>query len=99
VILHVSEIVWLTRNPLSIRCPFPSHVIANTAGLEFRTIKVGSPQRISSTPMAYIVRRVMVHETVLNWHEQNAERDRARDFVEEMDTTLAATNYIYVDSE
>ena len=49
--------------------------------------------------MAYAVSRVMVHETVLNWHEQNVERERKRDFVEEMDNELAVTDYIFVDSD
>ena len=38
--------------------------------------------------------RVMVHETVLAWHE-NVERERA--FVEEMDSELAVASYIYAD--
>jgi len=47
-----------------------------------------------------VVSRVMVHETVITWHEQNAEREKkARDFEEEMDNEVAATNYIYVDSD
>ena len=44
--------------------------------------------------------RVMVHETVLNWHEQNVERDeKARAFAEEMDNEQAATGYVDVDSD
>lgn len=50
--------------------------------------------------MAYFGSRVMVHGTVLAWHEQNAERERrAQAFAEEMDNELAVTNYIYVDSD
>ena len=42
----------------------------------------------------------MVHETVLNWHEQNVERDRkARAFAEEMDGEEATTEYVDVDSD
>jgi hypothetical protein len=42
----------------------------------------------------------MVHETVLDWHEQNTERDRkAQDFVEEMDNEQAVGSYVYVDPD
>ena len=51
-------------------------------------------------PVAYVVSRVMVHETVLTWHEKNVERERkARDFEEEMDNDLAVKDYVYVDSD
>ena len=49
--------------------------------------------------MAHVVRRVMVHEKVLTWHEQNAEQEKKRDFEAGMDNELAATEYIYVDSD
>ena len=48
--------------------------------------------------MVYDMSRVMVHETVLTWHEQNVEREREeRAFAEEMDNELAVANYIYAD--
>ena len=40
-----------------------------------------------------------MHEKVLTWHEQNAEREKKRDFEAEMDSELAAIDYIYVDSD
>lgn len=44
--------------------------------------------------MAYVAFRVMVHETVLNWHEQNVERDKkAQAFVEETDVELVDNAY------
>jgi len=42
----------------------------------------------------------MVHETVLNWHEENVERDRkARASAAKMDNGQAATDYVDVDSD
>lgn len=43
--------------------------------------------------------RVMVHETVLKWHEQNVERDRKARAFAEMDSEQAATEYVDVDSD
>lgn len=50
--------------------------------------------------MAYLVSRVIAHETVLNWHEQNVERDRkARAIVKEMDNEHAVTEHAGIDSD
>lgn len=50
--------------------------------------------------MAHVVPRVMVHETVLAWHERNAERERdAQAFAEVIENEFAAANYTYVDSD
>lgn len=50
--------------------------------------------------MAHPTFRVMVHHTVLNWHEQNVERDKkARDPAEEMDNDQAINAYVHVDPD
>ena len=49
--------------------------------------------------MTYVASRVMVHETVLNWHEQNAERDRRTQILEEVDRVVSAYTHVDSDSE
>jgi hypothetical protein len=63
-------------------------------------IHLGSPAQWIGYVVTHILSRVMVHEAVLDWHEQNTERERkAQAFVEEMDDEQAISSYVFVDSD
>lgn len=47
--------------------------------------------------MAYVVFRVMVHEVVLNWHEQIAKREREAKLLKECEQAI--NSYVDEDSD
>ena len=88
-----------------IRGPAAYVALSRATSLQSLQVLNFSPARYARSntrfrSLAHVVSRVMVHETVLNWHEQNVERDRkARSFAEEVDGEQAVAGYVDVDSD
>ena len=99
MIPYVSESAEGNPQSHSIRRPFSSHIATGTTGPEFRFVQVGSFNNRFHFPV-HAVFRVMVHQTVLNWHEENVKRDKkASASAEEIDHGQAVADSTDLDSD